>query len=117
MISREANLPRKALRVATPLSVEIAGRNHAARDWSTTGVGLTDLEQVPEPGAIVDARLSFPMLESTLLIPVQLVYRNTHDGVHGDGQAGHEGHERAQPGERARPDRQEPSASHRSPVA
>jgi multidrug resistance efflux pump len=83
MISREANLPRKAMRVAIPLFVEIDGKNHAARDWSTTGVGLGDLERVPREGELVQARLSFPMLESTLLIPVQLVYRGEHDGVAG----------------------------------
>src|SRR4051812_17210703 len=83
MISREANLPRKAMRVAIPLFVEIEGRNHAARDWSTTGVGIGDLERVPAEGELLSARLSFPMLESTLLIPVQLVYRGEHDGVAG----------------------------------
>jgi multidrug resistance efflux pump len=83
MISREANMPRKAMRVAIPLFVEIEGRTHAARDWSTTGVGLSDLASAPKPGDVVHARLSFPMLESTLLIPVQLVYRSLHDGVHG----------------------------------
>lgn len=83
MISREANLPRKAMRVAIPLFVEIDGRTHPARDWSTSGVGLADLESTPADGQVIDAKLSFPMLESTLLIPVQLVYRSTHDGVHG----------------------------------
>lgn len=83
MMSREANLPRKAMRVAIPLFVEIDGRNHAARDWSTTGVGLADLERTPQEGELVQARLSFPMLESTLLIPVQLVFRGEHDGVAG----------------------------------
>lgn len=83
MISREANLPRKAMRVAIPLFVEIDGRSHAARDWSTSGVGLSDLPSPPAPGDIFHARLSFPMLESTLLIPVQLLYRSEHDGVHG----------------------------------
>jgi multidrug resistance efflux pump len=83
MISREANLPRKAMRVAIPLFVEIAGSSHPARDWSTTGVGLSDLATVPAEGEVVEAKLSFPMLESTLVIPVQLVYRSTHEGVHG----------------------------------
>ena len=83
MISREANLPRKAMRVAIPLFVEIGGQTYAARDWSTTGVGLGELAATPRPGDVVHARLSFPMLESTLLIPVQLVYRSLHEGVHG----------------------------------
>ena len=83
MISREANLPRKAMRVAIPLFVEIDGHNYAARDWSTTGVGLVDLHRRPAEGELVQARLSFPMLESTLLIPVQLVYRGEHDGISG----------------------------------
>lgn len=83
MISREANLPRKAMRVALPLFVEIDGRNHAARDWSTTGVGLTALDFEPQPGDVLDARLSFPLRESTLLIPVQLVFRSLHDGIYG----------------------------------
>lgn len=83
MISREANLPRKAMRVAIPLFVEIDGKNHAASDWSTTGVGLSDLDKVPQEGEMINARLSFPMLESTLLIPVQLVYRGEHDGIAG----------------------------------
>jgi multidrug resistance efflux pump len=83
MISREANLPRKAMRVAIPLFVEIDGKTYAARDWSTTGIGLSDLVEVPQAGEVVHARLSFPMLESTLLIPVQLVYRSVHDNVHG----------------------------------
>jgi multidrug resistance efflux pump len=83
MMTREANLPRKAMRVAIPLFVEIDGKSHAARDWSTSGVGLADLERMPEQGELVQARLSFPMLESTLLIPVQLAYRGVHDGVAG----------------------------------
>ena len=83
MISREANLPRKAMRVAIPLFVEIDGKNHAASDWSTTGVGLLYLDRVPAEGELMQARLSFPMLESTLLIPVQLVYRGEHEGVAG----------------------------------
>lgn len=83
MISREANLPRKAMRVAIPLFVEIAGKTYRARDWSTSGVGLSDLEEAPKDGDVVQARLSFPLLESTLLIPVQLVYRSAHDGVYG----------------------------------
>lgn len=83
MMTREANLPRKAMRVAIPLFVEIDGKSHAARDWSTTGVGLADLEVLPQAGELVQARLSFPMLESTLLIPVQLAYRGLHDGVAG----------------------------------
>ena len=83
MISREPNLPRKAMRVAIPLFVELDGKNHAASDWSTTGVGLIDLDRLPEEGELVQARLSFPMLESTLLIPVQLVYRGEHEGIAG----------------------------------
>ena len=83
MISREANLPRKAMRVAIPLFVEIEGKSHAATDWSTTGVGLTDVDRLPDEGELVQARLSFPMLESTLMIPVQLVYRGEHDGISG----------------------------------
>lgn len=83
MISREANLPRKAMRVAIPLFVEIAGRTYPARDWSTTGVGLAELDPAPREGEVLQAKLSFPMLESTLLIPVQLAYRSSHDGVHG----------------------------------
>ncbi len=83
MISREANLPRKAMRVAIPLFVEIDGKTHPARDWSTSGVGLSDLEKTPAEGEVVQAQLSFPMLESTLMIPVQLLYRSAHDGVHG----------------------------------
>ena len=83
MISREANLPRKAMRVAIPLFVGIDGKTYPARDWSTSGVGLSDMEKVPAEGGIVPAQLSFPMLESTLTIPVQLLYRSSHDGVHG----------------------------------
>ncbi|MDB5750324.1 MAG: hypothetical protein JWP65_745 [Ramlibacter sp.] len=83
MMSREANLPRKAMRVAIPLFVEIDGRNYAASDWSTTGVGLGELAFAPNQGDVVPARLSFPLLESTLLIPVELIYRSTHGSVHG----------------------------------
>ncbi|MEJ8840320.1 HlyD family efflux transporter periplasmic adaptor subunit [Ramlibacter sp. AN1133] len=83
MISREANLPRKAMRVALPLFVEIGGKSHAARDWSTTGVGLAALEQPPAEGEVVDARVSFPLLESTLVVPVRMVYRGVHEGVAG----------------------------------
>ena len=83
MISREANLPRKAMRVAIPLFVDIDGRTYAAHDWSTTGVGLTDLDRVPQEDELLAARLSFPMLESTLLIPVQLRFRGLHEGIAG----------------------------------
>ena len=83
MISREANLPRKAMRVAIPLFVEIAGKSHVARDWSTTGVGLADLDTLPAEGEVVDTRVSFPLLESTLVVPVQMVFRGLHEGVAG----------------------------------
>ena len=83
MISREANLPRKAMRVAIPLFVDIDGRTYAAHDWSTTGVGLAELERVPDDDELLAARLSFPMLESTLLIPVQLRFRGLHEGIAG----------------------------------
>jgi HlyD family secretion protein len=83
MISREANLPRKAMRVAIPLFVEIGGKTHAARDWSTTGVGLTDVDGLPAEGETLQARVSFPLLESTLVVPVQLVYRGQHNGIAG----------------------------------
>ena len=80
---REPNHPRKALRVAIPLFVEIGGASYPARDWSVQGVGLSGLEKAPEPGELLQARLSFPMLESTLLIPVQLVFRRVQGGVYG----------------------------------
>jgi multidrug resistance efflux pump len=83
MISREANLPRKAMRVAIPLFVDIGGRSHAAHDWSTSGVGLADLDPLPADGEVLDARVSFPLLESTLVIPVQIAYRGQHEGVAG----------------------------------
>ena len=83
MISREANLPRKATRVAAPLCVEIEGQVHAVHDWSTSGIGLADLPAPPAIGHVLQARLSCPVGDSTLLIPVQLAWRSTHDGVHG----------------------------------
>jgi multidrug resistance efflux pump len=83
MITREANLPRKAMRVAIPLFVELEGVSHPVRDWSTTGIGLAGLAQLPPPGELLPARLSFPMLESTLILPVQLVFRGVHDDVAG----------------------------------
>jgi multidrug resistance efflux pump len=83
MMSREANLPRKAMRVAMPLSVEIDGTTYVARDWSISGIGVSDLAIQPQPGDVVRAKLSFPMLESTLLIPVQLVFRSIHEGIYG----------------------------------
>jgi multidrug resistance efflux pump len=83
MISREANLPRKATRVAAPLCVEIDGRLHAVRDWSTTGIALDDLAVPPAIGQVLQARLHCPVGDSTLLMPVQLALRSTRDGVHG----------------------------------
>jgi multidrug resistance efflux pump len=83
MISREANLPRKATRVAAPLCVEIDGQVHAVRDWSTTGIALDDLAVPPAIGQVLQARLHCPVGDSTLLMPVQLALRSTHDGVHG----------------------------------
>jgi multidrug resistance efflux pump len=83
MISREQNLQRKALRVAVPLFVEVGGTNYPVRDWSTTGLGIAGLPAMPQPGEVIQARISFPMLESTLLIPVQLVFRGAHGDVCG----------------------------------
>lgn len=83
MISREANLPRKAMRVSIPLFVEINGVRYAARDWSTSGVGLTDLASRPAVGELLQASVSFPLLESTLLITVEVIYRGHHNGVSG----------------------------------
>lgn len=83
MITREPNLQRKALRVAIPLFVEIGGTSYLVRDWSTTGLGLAGLPHTPAPGELVQARISFPMLESTLVIPVQLAFRGRHDDVCG----------------------------------
>ncbi|GAB3650234.1 HlyD family efflux transporter periplasmic adaptor subunit [Ramlibacter alkalitolerans] len=83
MMSREANLPRKAMRVSIPLFVEIGGRSHVARDWSTTGVGLGDLDALPAQGEVLAARVSFPLQESTLVVPVRMVFRGVHEGVAG----------------------------------
>jgi multidrug resistance efflux pump len=83
MISREANLPRKAMRVAIPLFVEINGTRYPARDWSTSGVGLTDIAKLPAVGEVLQAMVSFPLLESTLVIPVEMTYRGQHDSVCG----------------------------------
>lgn len=79
MITREANSKRKSLRIAIPLYVEIAGRTYSVRDWSTTGLGLVGLEDAPEPGTVVPARISFPLLESTLTLAVELQFRARHD--------------------------------------
>ncbi|MGE4242335.1 HlyD family efflux transporter periplasmic adaptor subunit [Ramlibacter sp.] len=83
MITREDNLQRKALRVAIPLFVELDGSSYQVRDWSTTGLGIDGLPRIPAAGEIVPARISFPMLESTLVIPVQLVFRGERDGTCG----------------------------------
>jgi HlyD family secretion protein len=83
MITRETNLQRKAMRVAIPLFVELGGTNHPVRDWSTTGLGIAGLLDDFEPGEVVTARISFPMLESTLVIPVQLEFRDRRDDVCG----------------------------------
>lgn len=83
MISREADLARKAMRVSIPLFVEIGGCRYAARDWSTSGVGLTDVEDLPAPGEVLPATVHLPLLESTLVIPVEVIYRGEHDGVCG----------------------------------
>jgi multidrug resistance efflux pump len=83
MMSREANLQRKAMRVAIPLFVELDGHSYPAHDWSIAGLSLSDLPPGVVEGEPVDARLSFPMLESTLLIPVRMALRNQHDGFYG----------------------------------
>ena len=83
MITREPNSKRKSLRVAIPLYVEIAGVTYGVSNWSTTGIGVVGLESAPEPGAVVPARISFPMLESTLTIAVDLAFRARHEQVFG----------------------------------
>jgi HlyD family secretion protein len=83
MITRESNLQRKAMRVAIPLFVELEGVSYPVRDWSTTGLGIAGLAHRFEPGERVTARISFPMLESTLVIPVQLEFRDRRDDVSG----------------------------------
>ncbi|MDB5941353.1 MAG: hypothetical protein JWQ13_919 [Ramlibacter sp.] len=83
MITREPNSKRKSLRVAIPLYVEIAGATYGVSNWSTTGLGLVGLADPPEPGSVVPARISFPMLESTLTIAVDLVFRRRHEEVFG----------------------------------
>ena len=83
MFSREANSQRKSLRVAIPLYVEIAGGTYAVRDWSTTGMGVVGLTAPPEPGTVLPAKISFPMLESTLTVAVELEFRREHEGVFG----------------------------------
>lgn len=75
MITREPNLQRKSHRVDLPLYVEIEGKTCPAKDWSTTGVGLTGLEKAPEVGAILPAKIVFPMIESVLAISVKLVFK------------------------------------------
>ena len=83
MITREANSKRKSLRVAIPLYVEIGGATHGVSNWSTTGIGVFGMTQPPEPGSVVPARISFPMLESTLTIAVDLMFRARHEEVSG----------------------------------
>ena len=83
MITREHNSKRKSLRVAIPLYVEIGGATYGVSNWSTTGIGVFGLPQAPEPGSVLPARISFPMLESTLTIAVDLVFRARHEEVFG----------------------------------
>lgn len=83
MITREPNSKRKSLRVAIPLYVEIAGATYGVSNWSTTGIGVVGLESPPAPGTVVPARISFPMLESTLTIAVDLEFRARHEEVDG----------------------------------
>jgi multidrug resistance efflux pump len=82
-VIREPNSQRKALRVSIPLYVEIDGSSHVARDWSTLGLGVEGLARTPALGEVVPARISFPMQESMLVLPVELVFRGLHDGVAG----------------------------------
>ena len=83
VITREANSKRKSLRVAIPLYAEIDGATYGVHNWSTTGIGVVGLQNPPEPGAVVPAKISFPMLESTLTIAVALEFRAQHDKVFG----------------------------------
>ena len=83
MITRESNSKRKSLRVAIPLYVEIVGQTYVVRNWSTTGLGVVGLEAPPEAGTVVPAKISFPMLESTLTVSVDLMFRARHEQVCG----------------------------------
>ena len=83
MITREHNSKRKSLRVAIPLYVEIGGTSYPVRNWSTTGLGVLGMDSVPEPDTVIPARISFPMLESTLTVSVELVFRARHEEVVG----------------------------------
>lgn len=83
VITREPNSKRKSLRVAIPLYVEIGGVTYGVSNWSTTGIGVVGLEEAPEPGMVLPARISFPMLESTLTITVDLEFRARHEEVYG----------------------------------
>jgi multidrug resistance efflux pump len=83
VVTREPNSKRKSLRVAIPLYVEISGVTYGVSNWSTTGIGVVGLASVPEPGEVVPARISFPMLESTLTIAVELAFRARHEEVFG----------------------------------
>jgi multidrug resistance efflux pump len=83
VITREPNSKRKSLRVAIPLYVEIDGVTYGVSNWSTTGIGVVGLQDLPPPGAVVPGRISFPMLESTLTIAVDLMFRAQHDEVSG----------------------------------
>jgi multidrug resistance efflux pump len=80
---REPNSQRKALRVTIPLRAEIAGTVHEVRNWSTTGLGTAALAEPPAEGHTLPARLSFPMQDSLLVLPVQLTYRGRHGEVDG----------------------------------
>lgn len=75
MITKEANSQRKSHRVDLPLYVEIDGKAYSAKDWSTTGVGLTGLEKALEPGAILPVKLIFPMVESALTLAARLIFK------------------------------------------
>jgi hypothetical protein len=83
VIVKEDNSQRKSLRVAIPLMVEIAGTNYAVKNWSTTGVRIVGLDVPPQPGAVIPARISFPMVESTLVIATDLVIPARHEDVDG----------------------------------
>jgi multidrug resistance efflux pump len=83
VITREPNSKRKSLRVAIPLYVEIGGQTYSVRNWSTTGLGVVGLDSPPEPGTVIPARISFPMLESTLTVAVELEFRAQHEEVFG----------------------------------
>ncbi|MEA1918420.1 MAG: biotin/lipoyl-binding protein [Campylobacterota bacterium] len=82
-IEVESNQMRRSHRVNVPIHAIIDKTLYTCKDWSLTGIGVSELKEEYTPDSIIEASLLLKFTEARLEIPVNLKFRASRNGISG----------------------------------